>query len=266
MWRRMFAEESLLEENPDDISCDIDVSTPKRKKGPRKRTRSGKSLCGADQEGRYDDSASATATATVQPRTTSKTKMLNKKERAKLISNIKKCSVLKEVKTYFENHQSSVFEELVAHHEGVLKSLINFNLQTFISLYEGNGTGKDKYISFQLEWHKHCSIFLLSKDLTIQYVISPPTYSMETARQEWLKFCDGLPSEHDEHKRFMILLSSTIYDILLREADKHLSSTTITSDSESTASCMHNRDTDDVYFRFGGATLASMLKHRYKDI
>ena len=64
----------------------------------------------------------------------------------------------------------------------------------------------------------------------------------------------------------MILLSSTIYDILLCEADKHLSSTTITSDSESTASCMHNRDTDDVYFRFGGATLASMLKRRYKDI
>ena len=252
-------EEELVMENPDNSSCVSILETPKRPKRNRKRTRSGQSTSGA-LESRSDESNKP---HTAQP--CCKTKMLNKKERSQIVTSIKKCPILEEVTENFLKSESPIFKELVSQKE-ILTSLIEFHRQTFINLYEGNGTGKDKYISFQLQWHEHCSILLLPKHLPIQCVILPPTNTMETTRQLWLDFCGTSRNDEEKHKKFMILFSSAIYDVLLREADKRLIKITVDTPGTATRNTPVIRDGDDVYFRFGGGTLASMLHCRYNGI
>ncbi len=66
----------------------------------------------------------------------------------------------------------------------------------------------------------------------------------------------------------MINVSSAIYDMLLREADKQIANITATTDTSNHDADSKSliSDEDDVYFRFGGGALASMLHRRYNDI
>lgn len=168
-----------------------------------------------------------------------KTKMFNKKESSQIVTSIKKCTILEEITKYFQKCDSSIFDELVSPKD-ILTSLIEFHHQTFISLYEGNGTGKDKYILFQLQWHKHCSFLLLPKHLPIQCVILPPTNTMETTRQLWLDFCSTSQNDETKHNHFMI--SFSLYD---READKQLCIISGTSET-TTGSTPLICDQDDI--------------------
>ena len=127
---------------------------------------------------------------------------------------------------------------------------------------EGNGTGKDKYISFQLQWHEYCSILLLPKHLPIQCVISPPTITMETTCQLWLDLCSTSRNDEEKRKKFMILFSSAIWCAVVwsRQAIEQ-------------NYCRHSRDCNKEYtcnswrrwclFSVRGGTLASMLHCRY---
>ncbi len=69
-------------------------------------------------------------------------------------------------------------------------------------------------------------------------------------------------------KKFIINVSSAIYDMLLREADKQIANITATTDTSNHDADSKSliSDEDDVYFRFGGGALASMLHRRYNDI
>ena len=160
----MFAKEELLE-NPDDSNC-ASTKTPRTRS--RKRTRSGQSMSDTPERRRDNDKEVASA----QP--LGKTKMLNKKERSQIVTSIKKCTILEEITKYFQKCDSSIFDELVSRKD-ILPSLIEFHRQTFISLYEGNGTGRDKYISFQLQWHAFycyrsiCQFNVLFRHLQIQW-------------------------------------------------------------------------------------------------
>ena len=69
-----------------------------------------------------------------------KAKMLNKKERSKIVTCIKHCSVLDSVKLSSVLKSFPIFKELVSREE-VLTSLVEFHRQTFISLYTGNEKG-----------------------------------------------------------------------------------------------------------------------------
>ena len=44
-------------------------------------------------------------------------------------------------------------------------SLVKHHHMTFVHLYRQCSTGKEKFMRFQLEWHKHCSVFLLPREL-----------------------------------------------------------------------------------------------------
>ena len=72
-------------------------------------------------------------------------------------------------------------------------------------------------------------------------------------------------SNSDEQRKFMIRFSSSIYDILLREVHTKMAEITM-ANKIGTATTAVEADQDDVCFRFGGATLASMLHSRYSDI
>ena len=62
----------------------------------------------------------------------------------------------------------------------------------------------------------------------------------------------------------MIVLSSIIYDMLLRKVHS-LSCTTSLQSSTSPQNIQH-QDGDDVYYRLGGAVLSDMLHLRYRSI
>lgn len=130
-------------------------------------------------------------------------------------------------------------------------------------MYTQHSIGKDKYLYFQLDWHKYCSVFLLPKESNVGCVFDSPPKNLreiESVRQLWLNFCDGYQEQINCNK-VMILLTSAVYNVLLEQV--HTCNTLDCSDANSPTEC---RDGDDVYARFGGATLCSMLHLRYKDI
>ena len=68
---------------------------------------------------------------------------------------------------------------------------------------------------------------------------------METTCQIRLDFCSTSQNDETKHKHFMISFSSTIYDTLLREADKQLCIISGTSET-TTGSTPLICDQDDV--------------------
>ena len=67
----------------------------------------------------------------------------------------------------------------------------------------------------------------------------------------------------------MILLSSAMYKTLLKHTQTSIEQHNSVSSTETITDITSSSDGDDVYFRFGGATLASMLSmlhNRYEDI
>ena len=188
--------------------------------------------------------------------------MLNKSQRTEIIESIKKLS--EQVKFSEQDFLKTMLEALLQN-EHLFNSLIEHHRTTFINLYIQFSKGKEKYLRFQLAWHKHCSALLLSKELSINCIFpsSPPNDIKEISdvRQLWLCFCDAYPSTEQENcKKIMILLSSVLYDVLLQ--NMHMCNAQLSTFTATSSNC----DSDDVYVRFGGATLSSMLHLRYKDI
>ena len=106
-------------------------------------------------------------------------------------------------------------------------------------------------------WHKHCSVFLLPKTLEITSIL-PDNQNKEIHHilQLWLDFCEIYPpNELEKYKKLMILLSSIVYDILLKVVHGHV----VTSSASTSVAVSLDIDSDDVYFRFGGAILSEML-------
>lgn len=157
--------------------------------------------------------------------------------------------------------------------EDLLKALIEYHHAMFVTLYEHCSTGKEKYARFQLEWHAHVSVFLLPKHIPIESVLSgtdQQTMAKDahvcTVRRRWQMFCDAHSSCQDHlNNKIMILFSSSLYNAFLKEIH---SSTTGTCSTTGTAASTKaiEEDSDDVYFRFGGAALSDMLHLRYKNI
>jgi len=116
-------------------------------------------------------------------------------------------------------------------------------------------------MSFQFQWHKQCSPLLVekAKDLgSIQvFAGDPSTEAVQIAQKQWI----GLYSSHGTNsnvaKMFMLLFLSEVYKELLSKC--HIALRPVSPVSQSASS-----DPIDVYYRFGGAMLASMLRNCYK--
>lgn len=64
----------------------------------------------------------------------------------------------------------------------------------------------------------------------------------------------------------MILLSSAMYKTLLKHTQTSIEQHTSVFSTETITDITSSSDGDDIYFCFGGATLASMLHNRNEDI
>lgn len=153
--------------NPDDEKYETTSTTATAKRPTRSRKRTCRQTSAdALLVNSWDDSQQAS--------TSRNRKQLNKKERSLIIKHIKNICILPQLENNFQKKECSTFGKLLEESE-TLSRLLQYHQKTFVILYEANATGKDKSISFQLQWHKHCSILLLPKENNIQCIFSPPT-------------------------------------------------------------------------------------------
>ena len=134
---------------------------------------------------------------------------------------------------------------------------------TFVRMYskcEGRQT-KEKYCTFQLEWHKHCSAFLLENSLPMD-TIGLPESDNKGRRIEWIQFCEGAGVNQEARNRVMIEICAAVYNFLLQRVSQFVKEEIVGEHSASDT--VPSADSDDVLYRFCGAALASMLHSRYK--
>ena len=189
-----------------------------------------------------------------------------------------------------------LLDELIRN-DSLCQDLVKHHISVFIYLYNQCSAGKEKFLRFQLQWHIHCSIFLLPKDEDISSVLPKEvaatvtgkgnassahpkarkvstkkkkqsctaseqiTLDSERIRTQWLQFCDT-PYPFDGCKKLMMMFSSNVYNIMLQKINK---------DPVFIRKCpdipiQYDQDPDDVYYRFGGASLSDMLHVRYNKI
>ena len=97
-----------------------------------------------------------------------KRKMLNKEEKSRVMLFI--CDVnLDDVLSYVkeaerhitENSARTEFWTCLQSSQQMVTELLRTLASLFATLYKSCDKGKDKYMTFQLEWHQRCSVFLL---------------------------------------------------------------------------------------------------------
>ena len=157
-----------------------------------------------------------------------------------------------------------IYQSLINENAILFHLVLRYHREVFIELYEQFSKGKEKYLKLQIAWHKSCSLFLLPKDIHTSTVL--PGFNEEDAdiRKMWQDFCDfHSTTPATTCNNIMIHISSIVYHVMLEHVHT-FTSPQPQSHHFDTASC--STDDDDVYYRFGGAALCSMLKTRYKHI
>lgn len=128
-----------------------------------------------------------------------KRKVLNKTEIMLLLCDVDICSVIKHVKSTIEaeKHMEEVpgrmeFWNALEKSESLMKEIMLSLTSTFASLYKSCDKGKCKYLNFQLEWHRYCSVFLLPPGKDVSDVDYDVQKYSELARlqQRWIGFCE----------------------------------------------------------------------------
>ena len=76
----------------------------------------------------------------------------------------------------------------------------------------------DPFLQLQLKWHQHCSIFLLSRrhSLTTINLEESAQQSVSAIRIQWLDYCNQSTLQFSDTSKVMLILSSAVYDVLLR--------------------------------------------------
>lgn len=115
-------------------------------------------------------------------------------------------------------------------------------------------------MSFQFQWHMQCSPLLTEKPTDLSSVnVFPGDQSTETVQmvqKQWISLYISHGSNSDAAKVFMLVFLSEVHQELLSKCHDILKPVSPVLKS---TSC----DPIDVYYRVGGATLASMLHNCY---
>ena len=132
--------------------------------------------------------------------------------------------------------------------------------KTFIRLYNDCSSLKERYLQFQLKWHMHCSYFLVKTNRELSDIgLHPSDHLAEDVvrvRLQWNKVCLAHSVQIEDGKTFLISYCGSVYDEFLRQCRVAIQPTSATEED-------FMEESEDVYYRFGGAALASMLKTRY---
>ena len=136
---------------------------------------------------------------------------------------------------------------------------------TFAKIYQDCSRLKEKHLIFQVKWHQQCSILIVKGAPELSKMNVHPEDDNFTSqimiRQQWVTFYQSCGVNHEVAKIFMLIFTSEMYNKLLQYCHTQLQQA-----SPDNAAAVVNDDPVDVYYRFGGATLASMLHLRYKAI
>lgn len=150
--------------------------------------------------------------------------------------------------------------------------------ELYISIYTECGKGKDKFIQFQLQWYQQCSDLL---QIQSSETNTSATISRADCIAEWMSFrsdcikqidSTSLSSPKDSSGLYhfnsvMIAIQSAVYDYLNSVVVQHTPTVeALNGGTTNTSDSTISQESNDVYYRFGGAALAEMLKNRYKKI
>lgn len=204
-----------------------------------------------------------------------KRKVLNKKEKEKvmlhlcdvdvngLLSHIK--DTIETEKHIQESKEKLEFWKYLEHSKALLTELTIYLADAFANLYKSCDKGKDKYMNFQLEWHRLCSVFLLppDKDISDLDFDLRKHSTLASLQQRWIGFCEGKAAVNDVRCPVMISFCNAVYKYFLKRVSVIQQSLLDSTSSQ----CPNNiePDTDSVYYRFCGGALADMLHGRYKN-
>ena len=159
------------------------------------------------------------------------------------------------------NPTVAVFSNSVAPNS--IKFLTEHLHQVFVKLYDKCSTMKEKYLQFQIKWHRHCSYFLVEKNAELSLIglhpAEPSAEAVVSVRSQWSKLFAAHHLQRSDAKIFMILFCGCLYDELLRQCHR-----IIEPDIQASELC--SEDSEDVYYRFGGSTMRNMLHSRYTKI
>ena len=193
----------------------------------------------------------------------SKTKAMKKSDRESLLQSlhdidekILHCDVVIKLTATFEDDVLlKEFTNALCSNKQPLQGIIIRHHHYFAALYV---TSKNN----RMLWFKYCSVFLLSEEFSLQDIDyhEMPDHEVCVLRSVWLEFAkaNGVPVPHCN--KVMMIVSSTIYNFLLDHVawfqQKFVQPETVLTETNE----------DSVYYRFGGATLCSMLYALYKEI
>lgn len=149
------------------------------------------------------------------------------------------------------------FVQALSRSKDDLKLLCNAMIGDFCRVYESCGGGKDKYTRFVLQWHQHCSSFLM--DSAEDQGLSPDE---DNPQRIWNRLSSGVDASIKNP--VMISFCAAVFDNLLIRIRTLLSGTDRESVYKLTGNIQLERESDDVHLRFCGAALATMYKERYK--
>lgn len=138
---------------------------------------------------------------------------------------------------------------------------------SFALLYSECKQQKNSFMQFQLQWHYHCSAFLLEEKFTLVAINLEESAhaSLVATRKIWLEFCKKCNSPVPEPNPIMMAISSRAYGYLLDQVSVYQASLADQTPSGAVENTSVG-DGDDVYNRFGGAAICAMLKHRYNEL
>jgi len=163
-------------------------------------------------------------------------------------------------------HTTKDFIEVLFENEQLLRDILIHHRFWFVELFLECQKGVDSFLRFQLQWHRHCSAFLLNKSYSLAEIQLGKTAESSVAnfRTQWMDFCEKHGISESEVTKVMIPISSAIYELLLERAEHFQRSQKPTGSAAGRA--LDTADGDDVYFRFGGAALCDMLHQCYEQI
>jgi len=139
--------------------------------------------------------------------------------------------------------------------------------KSFAVLYGECKQQKNSFMQFQLQYQYHCSAFILEEKYTIAALnLDEADHAMlVTAKKSWLECCKKCDLPVPENNSIMITMTFRIYSYLLGQVSLYQESLTDQAQiSGTTEATPVIEDSNDVYYRFGGATICSMLKLRYR--
>ena len=216
-------------------------------------------------------SSQATPTQAKPPQKKKRQKQMNKAERKRLMTHVRQVDISQLIveaeQQLSKQLHFSVFEErggflktLFSSHKSEFSQLCTALVEDFCRVYESCAVGKEKCSRFHMQWHAHCSTFL------IEPTSSEPENLPNESVELWITLSSGVTKEV-KHP-VIISFCSVVYDLLLAKVRTVLSG--MFAEESSGPGAPHQQSKSlcaepvEVYYQFCGAALASMYKERYK--